>query len=209
MKKHLTVLIVFCLTCFLVNSQNKNEVKVVFQPIFGNQLLFLDSTYTFEKDEIEFSTLKFYISNFKLLNKDKNVFIEQNSFHLFDAEDIKKQSFTLAIPKGLLYTNLVFNLGIDSVTNTSGALGGDLDPTNGMYWTWQSGYVNFKIEGTSSACINKRKEFQYHLGGYMFPFLSLQKISLDIKSKSTIIISVDLRKIIETFNVSNLFASLI
>ena len=54
-----------------------------------------------------------------------------------------------------------------------------MDPTNGMYWTWQSGYINLKLEGTSSACPARNHFFQYHLGGYQFPNNALQTIQLD------------------------------
>jgi len=203
-KTYLAAVVFLCLQCAVLNSQNKNEIKVVFQPFFGSYPLILDSTYVFENGQIEFSTLKFYISNVQFLKNEKIVFKESNSFHLFDASDIKSQSFTFTIPKGLLFTDLNFNFGIDSLTNISGAMGGDLDPTKGMYWTWQSGYVNFKIEGTSSLFHNKRKEFQYHLGGYLFPFSALQKISLEVEANNTLFILVDVKKIMETFDLSSL-----
>ncbi len=203
-KTYLAAVVFLCLQCAVLNSQNKNEIKVVFQPFFWNYPLILDSTYVFENGQIEFSTLKFYISNVQFLNNEKIVFKESNSFHLFDASDIKSQIFTFTIPKGLLFTELNFNFGIDSLTNISGAMGGDLDPTKGMYWTWQSGYVNFKIEGTSSLCNNKRKEFQYHLGGYQFPFSALQKISLKVEANNTLFILVDVKKIMEAFDLSSL-----
>ena len=203
-KTYLAAVVFLCLQCAVLNSQNKNEIKVVFQPFFGSYPLILDSTYVFENGQIEFSTLKFYISNLQFLKNEKIVFKESNSFHLFDASNIKSQNFTFTIPKGLLFTELNFNFGIDSLTNISGAMGGDLDPTKGMYWTWQSGYVNFKIEGTSSLCNNKRQEFQYHLGGYQFPFSALQKISLEVEANNTLFILVDVKKIMETFDLSSL-----
>ena len=203
-KKYLTAVIFLYLQCIILSSQNKNEINVVFQPVFASIPLTLDSTYLIENGQIEFSTLKFYISNLQFLKNEKIVFSESNSFHLFDASNIKSQNFTFTIPKGLLFTELNFNFGIDSLTNISGAMGGDLDPTKGMYWTWQSGYVNFKIEGTSSLCNNKRQEFQYHLGGYQFPFSALQKISLEVEANNTLFILVDVKKIMETFDLSSL-----
>ncbi|MGB4959608.1 MAG: MbnP family protein, partial [Saprospiraceae bacterium] len=73
-----------------------------------------------------------------------------------------------------------FYLGIDSMTNVSGAMGGDLDPTKGMYWTWQSGYINFKLEGKTSLCPAKNNAFTYHIGGYKQPNYALQKIALPV-----------------------------
>ena len=93
-------------------------------------------------------------------------------------------------------------MGIDSTTNVSGAMGGDLDPTKGMYWTWLSGYINFKLEGTSNICKTRHNEFQFHLGGYQHPFNSLQTVFIEISSKSTIEINIDLLKIFQQINLA-------
>ena len=59
---------------------------------------------------------------------------------------------------------IYFQIGIDSLTNVSGDLDGDLDPALGMYWAWNSGYINMKLEGKSSSCKSVKKEFQFHIG---------------------------------------------
>ena len=61
-------------------------------------------------------------------------------------------------------------------------MGGDLDPTLGMFWTWQSGYINTKIEGFCSRSPTRNHEFQLHLGGYLNPFQSIQKVVLPVLS---------------------------
>ena len=45
-----------------------------------------------------------------------------------------------------------------------------------MYWTWQSGYINFKIEGESN------QPFTYHIGGYHKPFNTYRKVTLPLSS---------------------------
>jgi hypothetical protein len=72
-----------------------------------------------------------------------------------------------------------FKLGIDSITNVSGAFGGALDPTKGMYWSWQSGYINFKMEGRV-----KDKNYLLHLGGYSSPFKAVQQVVLPVLHQS-------------------------
>ena len=42
---------------------------------------------------------------------------------------------------------------------------GDLDPVHGMYWTWQSGYIQFKLEGLLRDSAGERK-LELHLGGF-------------------------------------------
>lgn len=92
-------------------------------------------------------------------------------------------------------------MGIDSTTNVSGA-GGDLDPTKGMYWTWQSGYINFKLEGKSNLCKTRNNEFQFHIGGYLFPFSCVQTIQLDLKPTEEPVIIIDIKKLLAPIDLS-------
>ena len=85
--------------------------------------------------------------------------------------------------------------------SVSGALAGDLDPTNGMYWAWQSGYINFKIEGNSSSCKTRKNQFFFHVGGYKKPNYSLKMITLDVLiPKSTIDITINLKDFFSKIN---------
>jgi hypothetical protein len=106
----------------------------------------------------------------------------------------------LHLPKDVFYNRISFNLGIDSMTNVSGAMGGDFDPTKGMYWTWQSGYINFKLEGKSNACKTRNNEFHYHLCGYSYPFSSMQPIVLNIASTDSIVIEADVAAFINQYD---------
>ena len=128
-------------------------------------------------DSIRFDNLKFYFSNMYFSKNGKSVDSLQKKFHLYDSGD---SSTSICIFKSLDYKetdSLHLTLGIDSITNVSGAMGGDLDPVYGMYWAWQSGYINFKIEGSSPVCNTRKNIFQFHVGGYSFPYASAQKIS--------------------------------
>ncbi|MFM7218204.1 MAG: MbnP family protein, partial [Bacteroidota bacterium] len=60
--------------------------------------------------------------------------------------------------------------------HAAGALGGDLDPTNGMYWTWQSGYINYKLEGFLSI-EGKEQSFEFHLGGFRSPWATAFEVT--------------------------------
>ncbi len=161
-----------------------------------------DSVYFMDdKSPIKFETLKFYISGVQLFMNTELVWREKESFHLCGTDSDNKK-IHLSIPASLEFTRLTFNLGIDSLTNVSGALGGDLDPTKGMYWTWQSGYINFKLEGKSEKCKDPKKEFQFHLGGYSGPNKSLQTISLNSVYKKEIEIKVDLKQFVNSIDLS-------
>jgi hypothetical protein len=50
-----------------------------------------------------------------------------------------------------------------------------------MYWAWQSGYINMKIEGRSPQCKNRKNVFQYHIGGYLQPLYSMRTLEIPIE----------------------------
>jgi hypothetical protein len=108
----------------------------------------------------------------------------------------------LQTPAAIAFDAIQFNVGIDSVTNVAGAMGGDLDPTNGMYWTWQSGYINIKLEGRSNKCVTRNNAFTFHLGGYQFPFNALQNVILPIQQREQINVVVDLQKFFTSFDLT-------
>lgn len=160
-----------------LNAQHKGSIA--FAPVWKQEKVVKDGAYILPKHDapITITRLRWYISDFTFMHKGKPVLKLQQRFYLMDLED--PESMVIAIPEmPKKYDEVRFNLGIDSTTNASGVHGDDLDPTKGMYWTWQSGYINFKLEGQSDLCPNERKAFTYHLGGYSGKFNSLQTISL-------------------------------
>jgi hypothetical protein len=163
-------------------SQQNEAIKLNFKSYFGDAEFKLNRNYPQSTliDSIQIETLKFYISEIELFDSNNSIWKEKNSYHLIDFEDKNSQSIQLYIPKKNRISKLKFNIGIDSITSNSGALDGDLDPTKGMYWAWQSGYINFKMEGTSPICETRKHKFQFHLGGYMKPFYAIQSITLPI-----------------------------
>ena len=136
--------------CFLIShAQMDKVVSISIIPTYGDSVIHLDETYykLISGDSIKIETFKFYMSGIELWNDDKKVFEEINSFHLIDASIPGSLNLLFVVSLNLNYDKIKFNIGIDSTANVSGAMSGDLDPTKGMYWTWQSGYINFKLEG--------------------------------------------------------------
>ena len=177
---------VFCLGISYSQAQTNKTVTISFHPMFG-----IDSVKTpgqqyklSSGDSISIETCKFYVSVIELLHGDSLVWDESNSYHLINAFDKNTLSVHLKPPSHVAFDQIRFNVGIDSATNASGALDGDLDPTRGMYWTWQNGYINFKLEGTSNLCNTRNHEFQFHLGGYQYPYNSLQHVHLTSKNNN-------------------------
>ena len=178
------------------------QKHVVVTPVYGNTNLQLDSYYQLNNDSLQIELLKFYVSGIEFMNDDKSVWKEKNSFHLIDASVENSLTISLNAPDNIHFNKIKFNIGIDSITNVSGVMGGDLDPTKGMYWSWQSGYVNFKLEGRSNICKTRNNEFQFHLGGYQYPFSAIQTIVLNVKQEEPVNIELDLQKLISQFNLS-------
>ncbi|MBS1510144.1 MAG: hypothetical protein JST86_04840 [Bacteroidetes bacterium] len=132
------------------------------------------------------SKLKYYISNIKLKEYGKSLWLK-NNYYLVDAADTASQQFSITVPAGK-YESLEFMIGVDSMKNVSGAQSGALDPTKGMFWTWNSGYIFFKLEGNSTASTFVNQKIEYHIGGFAGAANALQAVNLAPPGNQTIII---------------------
>lgn len=152
--------------------------ELVFSGCFGTQKLVQDKKYfcTATGDSISVSMCRFYISDIVLLSGNDTA--GRYGYKLIDLFDTASASFRIPLQGAANITEIRFNLGIDSATNVAGVQGGDLDPTKGMYWAWQSGYINLKLEGRSALCYERNGEFQYHIGGYAAPHTTLRPVVL-------------------------------
>ena len=167
-------------------SPNKTDsLRLNFNVKFNHQPLVFHKQYiSSNKDTIAFETFKCYISSVQIYYSDNSIFTEKDSYHLLDIENPNSLYFPIAKATNKIISKVVFNIGIDSLTSNAGALAGDLDPTNGMYWAWQSGYINMKIEGKSSSCKTRKNEFQFHVGGYTPPNYAMKRVELEPKNSS-------------------------
>lgn len=190
------LLSIFLGLCYItVQSQSKDSVTVNFKLLFDYKPLQMNQSYvTVNKDTVTISTFKCYISDVAIQYTDQTVYHEKNSYHLLDSEIPNSMQIRFPKAKEKIISKVIFNIGIDSITNTSGALSGDLDPTKGMYWAWQSGYINLKIEGQSPSCKTRKQQFQFHLGGYLPPYNALRRkvIAVSNTNDNTINIGMDL-----------------
>jgi hypothetical protein len=184
------------------SAQNNITRSIIFQPYFGNDILHLNDTLYQKGIALQIEAFKFYITGIELLKNERVVFSEINSFHLLDVSEIKSLTIPITTPAKVTFDQIRFYLGIDSLTNVSGAYGGDLDPTKGMYWTWQNGYINFKLEGKSKVCTTQKNEFQFHVGGYQFPYNTIKSIVLDMHNEVIMTIRTDVKKLIEETDLS-------
>ena len=177
-----------CLRASVVNNfkpANKGEgtLRITVVPTVGGKPLILNNQpyQTPHGDSIYMDVLRFYLSAIQLQGQGID-YEEKDSYHLINAEEPGAQTIVLKnIPVGR-YKALIFNAGTDSLTNVAGAMGGDLDPTRGMYWAWNTGYINVKIEGRSKACSTLHHAFEFHIGGYMPPNQTVRRVALPLKN---------------------------
>jgi hypothetical protein len=151
--------------------------------LFDDQPIQFDTNYSSKiKDTLSFTSIKFYLSSFEFHFTDNSVYKEHNSYHLVDLEYSKSNqlSFPKLSFKNKKLKSIQFNIGVDSLMSVSGAMNGDLDPTSGMYWAWQSGYINMKIEGKSNSCPTRKNKFQFHIGGYLKPNYAMRSVIINV-----------------------------
>src|ERR1700746_1185644 len=123
------------------------------------------------------NNFKYYISNIHLQKKDGTEFISPDYFLINEDEESSKNIILNNIPDGE-YTSISFIVGVDSAHNCSGAQSGALDPANGMFWAWNTGYIFLKLEGKSKFSGGPGGIFEYHIGGYKSSANSIRTISL-------------------------------
>lgn len=71
----------------------------------------------------------------------------------------------------------VLQIGVNAALQTSGVFNGALDPINGMYWAWNTGFISVKCVGEILELKNGRsQQFEYHLGAYQAPFVCIATV---------------------------------
>jgi len=177
----------------LLCQEENMGLTVRFQPVFQDEKIILGhSLPSGQNDSLTMHTLRIYLSNFVFLKNGTVVLEEKNRYRLLDLEDESTLTLEFEEVQNLDYDHIQFKLGIDSLTHIYGAMGGDLDPTKGMFWTWQSGYINVKLEGFSVKCPARNHEFQFHLGGYLAPCQSVQTVNLRVPKGRDLQLNLDL-----------------
>lgn len=161
-------------------ANDKGTLTLEFDHVVGDQDLQLDKgTYTNAAGEqLTINLFQYYISNIKLKTKDGKEYAipQDSSYFLVREHDVNSQKITLHdIPVGN-YTEVSFVIGIDSLRNTmelsqrTGVLDiGNAEAGKSMYWSWNSGYIFVKMEGTSPQAPvgnDGQQKYRYHIGGY-------------------------------------------
>jgi hypothetical protein len=188
------IIVCFFFLTFICSAQ------LTLTPIWDEKSLKLNTFYLRKQnDSISFSTLKMYFSDFRFKDKINGEIFSIDTLIFYDLADSSTHTFfsELALTN---FESLAFTLGLDSSKNVSGELENAYDPLLGMYWAWNTGYINLKIMGESSTVLTNSHEFEFHLGGYRSPFATAQTIQVDLNDQY---IYFDLEKLFsESINLS-------
>ena len=128
--------------------------------------VYMDTLYVnaVTNDSLSFTTFKYYVSNIRLKKSDGSWYVQPNSYYLVDLSTGPEFQIGLDdVPVGD-YTDIQYTFGVDSTRNVSGVQSGALSPSNGMFWSWNTGYIMSKAEGISPN--SSSGAFAFHLGGF-------------------------------------------
>jgi hypothetical protein len=117
------------------------------------------------QEEITFTKLRYYVSNIILHKANGEEWIEAESYRIVTVpgENPKVSLEVKEVPVGE-YSSITYMIGVDEARNTSGAQSGALSPSEGMFWSWTTGYIFIKAEGMSP--VAPFGQFMYHIGGF-------------------------------------------
>lgn len=193
--KRLQVFIILCAGLLLCTCQKPYEedapktgtITITFTNVIKANPVGLNSTLHSNAfgETYKISKLKYYVSNVSTYFSGVINAAEKESYHLIDESKPASLTFSFAAPVNK-YNTLQFMLGVDSLRNVSGAQTGALDPLNDMFWTWNSGYIMAKMEGTSPQSTQVNNNMEYHIGGFSGVNSALRNIIFQLPAAAVI-----------------------
>lgn len=173
------------------NEAEKAVLSIQFDNIVGSMNLILNNgTYSNAlKQEFKVSVLQYFISNIKLKTTEGQEYTvpQEESYFLISEADAASQFAKVKVPVAD-YQSLTFTIGVDSLRSTMDVSKrtGVLDPANSdMYWSWNSGYIFLKLEGSAPDASSADKQIRYHIGGfggYSAPGInSIRSVTIDLR----------------------------
>lgn len=217
--KHISILLISTIAISLVSckkdsvptNDEKGALTLEFDHIVNSEPLVLETKdyQNANGDSFKVTVFKYYISNITLTKADGSSYKVPESYYLIDAS--KPSSFlnnVNDIPAGD-YTNISFIIGVDKERNLAGAQTGALDPTLGMFWTWNSGYIFVKMEGSSPQSTAANHTLTFHIGGIIDPNNTIRTYSKDFVSGNPLRIRADKKPQLHfKVNVASLFTGI-
>ncbi len=175
-------------------------VSISMHHIFADKDFALGTSYSLANGEaMKGSLLRYYVSNIALQKIDGTMYTvpQDASYVLVDMSNPASLSFSFSgIPAGT-YKVLYFVIGVDSLRSTMGLdkRTGVLDvgaASQDMYWSWNQGYIHFKLEGSYTSP-NGSGDVRYHIGGFggysTKTINCVRSVKVDLSGKPCIIAS--------------------
>jgi hypothetical protein len=144
------------------------QLKVEIQPVFGNDTLELDSTYTTQDGwDVQFTDIKFYLTDWASGSN------ELSDVARFDYRENGTTAFQVN-GTAANFPSLTGNIGVPASINhndpsafpSSSPL--NIMNANGMHWAWNTGYIFIIIEGRADTIPDGTPLFghllTYHIG---------------------------------------------
>lgn len=187
------------LSCLLIPSFAQQTINIQFRNTIGDKTLQLGETYkTSLGEDVIINRFKYYVSNIHLIDSSGKSVSVSNDYFLVDEADSLSKTIVITAPTKQIAA-IEFLLGVDSIKNVSGVQTGALDPMNGMFWTWNSGYIMAKLEGISSAAKVPGNLFSQHVGGFKNGENVVKKILLTVDRRPStevrnLVIAADINK---------------
>ncbi|MVT10108.1 MbnP family protein [Chitinophaga tropicalis] len=173
------LLLLSLFTCKILSAQT---LQLNIRHEVSGKPMLLDSTSYLNAmgETFSISVFKYYLSNFSLTTqKGQKIILPAAYFLISEDSAASKKIILKQLPAGT-YSSISFMIGVDSIMNFSGAQGGALDPVHGMFWTWNSGYIMAKLEGTSPVTKHPNHVLQFHIGGYRAPHITQRTVTLEL-----------------------------
>lgn len=201
------------------SDETKTQLTLKFDHVVGDDELHLNTKYInpVSGENFEIYMYQYIISNIRLKTTDgKEVILPQEESYFFVSES-SEESRTVSldnIPFGE-YSGITFTIGVDSSRSAKGLT--DV-PANlmkgvnqGMYWTWNTGYIFFMMEGTSPLLEHSPEgnDFMFHIGGYdsnsinNIKTIALQFDPIEVAEKKSpeVVIKMDVLKVFNGENI--------
>ncbi len=160
-----------------IDPSRKGYISIEFDNKVGNLGLVIDSPFYTNSygQNYAISKVDYFVSNIVFINADGSNYVvpQDSSYFLIKESDASTREIKFRIPEGN-YVGVKFMIGIDSLRNTKpvSERQGVLDvggAAAGMYWTWNSGYIFLKMEGSyddPNDSVLTRSPLTYHIGGF-------------------------------------------
>lgn len=162
-----------------INPDQTGVVEIHFDNRAGDNDLVLNNAQPYTTalgQQVTINKFDYYISNVKFTNADGSTYTvpQAESYFLIKESDMTSQMLDFTIQEGD-YKSVTFTVGVDSARSAMdiGQRTGVLDPAAGgagMYWSWNSGYIFLKMEGSSPSApldsVTNQNPFKIHIGGF-------------------------------------------